>query len=118
MHELSLCHAIAGVVTAHADRRDITAIHLRVGALRQVVPETLTFCWRIVAEQEGFDGAALDIEWVAASVHCRACGRDTPITSRFSVCCPDCGSPDVAVLTGEEFLITSVDIRRPIPERG
>ncbi|MGV9709946.1 hydrogenase maturation nickel metallochaperone HypA [Gordonia sp. NPDC003424] len=123
MHELSLCHAIAGVVTSHADRRDVRTIHLRIGALRQVVPDTLTFCWGIVAEQEGFDGAELAIDWIPASVRCAACGADSEITSRFSICCPHCRSPEVTVLTGEEFLITSLDVRRPAahpttPERG
>jgi hydrogenase nickel incorporation protein HypA/HybF len=43
-------------------------------------------------------------------VACRACGRQSTIASRWSVCCPACDSPDVAVVHGEEFLVTSVDV--------
>ncbi|WP_253194248.1 hydrogenase maturation nickel metallochaperone HypA [Gordonia sp. i37] len=110
MHELSLCHAIVEVVRPHAGVRRIDTVHLRVGALRQVVPETLMFCWDIVAAQEDLGGAALDIDWVEATVTCADCTTTSPITSRFSIACPGCGSARVGVLTGEEFLVTSIDV--------
>ncbi|MCK5756142.1 MAG: hydrogenase maturation nickel metallochaperone HypA, partial [Mycobacterium sp.] len=53
MHELSLCHAIAGVVTSHAEGRPVEVVRVRVGALRQVVPDSLLFCWSIVRDHEG-----------------------------------------------------------------
>ena len=43
MHELSLCEAIAGVVKPYADGRHVDIVRVRIGALRQVVPESLSF---------------------------------------------------------------------------
>ncbi|KRE31893.1 hydrogenase expression protein HupH [Mycobacterium sp. Soil538] len=111
MHELSLCHAIAGVVRTHAVGRPVEVVRVRVGALRQVVAESLMFCWTIAAEHEGLGEAALELERVPAAVCCRACGRESEIESRWSVRCPACDSGDVAVVRGEEFLVTSIDIR-------
>ncbi|RZT13926.1 hydrogenase-3 nickel incorporation protein HypA [Mycobacterium sp. BK558] len=111
MHELSLCHAIAGVVRAHADGRPVEVVRVRVGALRQAVAESLLFCWTIAAEHEGLGDAVLELEQVPAAVSCRACGRESEITSRWSVRCPACESGDVTVVRGEEFLVTSIDIR-------
>lgn len=111
MHELSLCHAIAGVVRTHADGRPVEVVRVRVGALRQVVADSLLFCWSIVAEHDGLADAALELEWVPAAVSCRACGQESEIQSRWSVCCPACASGDVTVIRGEEFLVTSIDIR-------
>ena len=110
MHELSLCHAIAGVVKTHAAGRRVDVVRLRVGALRQVVPDTLSFCWTLVRDGEDMPGAELELELVAARVNCRGCGQHSEIESRWSVCCPRCDSADVEVLTGEEFLVTSVDV--------
>ena len=45
MHELSLCNAIAATVTEHAAGRPIRSVRLQIGAFRQVVPDTLRFCW-------------------------------------------------------------------------
>lgn len=108
---MSLCHAIAGVVTSHAEGRPVEVVRVRVGALRQVVPDSLLFCWSIVREHEGLGAAELQIESVTAAVECGACGATSDIASRFSVCCPVCGSGSVEVIRGEEFLVTSIDVR-------
>jgi len=110
MHELSLCHAIAGVVKPHAAGRHVDVVRVQVGALRQVVPETLSFCWTLVREHEDMADAELELELVAARVRCRGCGEQSEIESRWSVACPKCQNPDVEVVAGEEFLVTSVDV--------
>ncbi|WP_059021094.1 hydrogenase maturation nickel metallochaperone HypA [Mycobacterium sp. M26] len=110
MHELSLCQAIAGVVRPYAKDRRIDVVHVQIGALRQVVPESLTFCWSMVREHESMPGAELDLEFVTAAVHCRGCDRQSEITSRWSVSCPQCNSADVEVVRGNEFLVTSLDV--------
>ncbi len=110
MHELSLCQAIAGVVKPHAAGRRVDVVRVRVGALRQVVPESLSFCWTLVRDHEDMPEAELELEFVPAEVACRSCGRQSEIASRFSVCCPHCTSADVTVVHGEEFLVTSVDV--------
>jgi hydrogenase nickel incorporation protein HypA/HybF len=110
MHELSLCHAIAGVVKSHAAGRHVEVVRVRVGALRQVVPDSLMFCWTIVRDHEDMSDAELELELVPGTVSCRGCGRTSEITSRWSVSCPGCGNADVEVVGGEEFDVTSLDV--------
>ena len=73
MDELSLCEAIAGVVKAHADGRHVDVVRVRIGALRQVVPESLSFCWTLLRESEDMPDAELELECITAEVKCRAC---------------------------------------------
>lgn len=110
MHELSLCEAIAGVVRPYAAGRHVDVVRVRVGALRQVVPESLEFCWTLIRDHENMPNAELELELVAAEVRCRSCGSLNVIESRWSVCCPGCESADVEVLCGNEFLVTSLDV--------
>lgn len=110
MHELSLCHAIAGVVTTHAAGRRVDVVRVQVGALRQVVPESLSFCWTLVRDFADMPDTELELELIAAAVSCRSCGDEADIASRFSVACPGCGSADVDVIRGEEFLVTSIEV--------
>ncbi|HET9874266.1 MAG TPA: hydrogenase maturation nickel metallochaperone HypA [Mycobacterium sp.] len=110
MHELSLCQAIAGVVKPYAEGRHVDLVRVRIGVLRQVVPESLSFCWTMVRDFEDMPDAELELEFVSAEVRCRSCGRDSTITSRWSLLCPDCESADVEVLRGDEFLVTSLDV--------
>lgn len=107
---MSLCHAIAGVVKPYADGRRVDVVRVQIGALRQVVPESLTFCWSLVRDHESMPEAELELELVAAEVDCHGCQRHFEITSRWSVCCPHCGSGDVEVVRGNEFLVTSMDV--------
>jgi hydrogenase nickel incorporation protein HypA/HybF len=110
MHELSLCHAIAGVVKSYAEGRHVEVVHVQIGALRQVVPESLSFCWTLVRDHESMPDAELELEFVTAEVVCRSCGQRSDIASRWSICCPECDSSDVEVVRGEEFLVTSLDV--------
>jgi hydrogenase nickel incorporation protein HypA/HybF len=110
MHELSLCQAIADVVKPHADGRHVDVVRVRIGALRQVVPESLSFCWTMVRDFEDMADAELECEFVTAEVRCRSCDSDSTIASRWSLLCPQCQSADVEVLRGDEFLVTSLDV--------
>ncbi|HZC93456.1 MAG TPA: hydrogenase maturation nickel metallochaperone HypA [Mycobacterium sp.] len=110
MHELSLCEAIADVVKPYADGRHVDVVRVRIGALRQVVPDSLSFCWTLVRDYEDMPDAELELELVDAQVTCRGCGHQSTITSRWSLLCPQCESADVEVLRGNEFLVTSLDV--------
>lgn len=110
MHELSLCQAIVDVVKSHAAGRHVDVVRVQVGALRQVVPESLAFCWTLLRDCEEMPDAELELECVTAEVRCRACAGRSEITSAWSIWCPECDSTDVEVLRGNEFLVTSLDV--------
>jgi hydrogenase nickel incorporation protein HypA/HybF len=110
MHELSLCRSIYGIVERSAAGRKVDVIHLQVGRLRQVVPDTLTYCWGLVTSATALDGSVLSVESMPAVVACRRCGAETHLTDVLMVLCADCGATDVSVVGGEEFLLTSLDL--------
>ncbi len=110
VHELALCEAIARIVRPHAEGRHVDIVRVRIGALRQVVPESLSFCWSLLREHEDMPDAELVLELVSAEVVCRCCGHRGLIESQWSLLCPGCQSADVEVLRGNEFLVTSLDV--------
>ena len=110
MHELSLCGAIVDIATRQAGTRRVDAVHVRIGDLRQVVPETLTFCWAMVTSGSELDGAALEIERVPAMLRCRDCKEQHGMADSIAFACASCGSIDVEVVAGEEFLVTALDL--------
>jgi hydrogenase nickel incorporation protein HypA/HybF len=106
-----LCGAIADIVTRRAGDRSVEVIHLRIGQLRQVVPDTLRFCWSMVAADTDLAGSVLEIERVPAALRCRACAADFGFGANgITVVCPACGGLDADVVAGEEFFVTALDL--------
>lgn len=108
MHELSICDAIARAVIHHAGGHPVRSVRLQVGTLRQVVPETLAFCWSIAARDPLLKGSVLDIDIVPAEVECVGCGTRHTL-SRFVLQCPGCQGA-VSVVSGDELLVVSIEI--------
>ncbi len=110
MHELAICGSIAEIVTRRADGRPVDTIHVRVGQLRQVVPDTLVYCWSLVSADTALDGSHIDIEQVPARIKCRGCGSSHEIGDYPVLLCAKCDSADVEILAGEEFLVTALEL--------
>lgn len=110
MHELSLCEAIADVVLEAAAGRAVRRVDVRVGRLRQVVPQTLAFCWEAWCAGGPLAGADLVLEDVPARLACRDCGAHTDVEDDLLLACGRCDSVAVDTVAGDEFLVTSIDV--------
>lgn len=109
MHELSIAEAIAHKVKDGATGRPVAAVAIQVGHFRQVVPDALEFCWTMVTGNTALDGCRLEIEQIPATVSCHDCEAistlDVPI-----MMCGSCEGSNVSLLTGQEFVVVSLEI--------
>lgn len=110
MHELSACASIAEIVNRRAAQRRVETIHLKIGQLRQIVPDTLVYCWSVLSADTELDGSALEIEDVVARISCNDCGHETAVGDIPLFMCAGCQGVNVTVTAGEEFLITALDL--------
>jgi hydrogenase nickel incorporation protein HypA/HybF len=117
VHELSVSNAIAKVVLEHAEGRRVESVQVRVGALRQIVPDALTFCWEVVRDRPGLEDSRLEIEHVPGVIECGECGTSSTLTE-FVLRCPACDSVLVTVVAGEEFLVTSIELADATDGKG
>jgi hydrogenase nickel incorporation protein HypA/HybF len=84
-------------------------VAVRIGALRQVIPESLSFYVGIVGRETVCDGAELELDLVPARVAC--CGAEwEPPSFR----CPECGEA-AAVIAGNEFEVESILVEEVEP---
>lgn len=109
MHELSLSSAIVNTVAKHARGRRVTVVSLRVGRLRQVVPDTLEFYFEFVARDSVCEGARLEQDVIPARLCCRGCGHEWEIEIP-AFRCPACAGSDVEVASGDEFEVESIEV--------
>ena len=109
MHELSLSSAIVNTAVKHAAGRPVSVVTMRIGRLRQVVPDTLDFYFGIVARGTVCEGAHLEQVLLPAMMRCRACSSEWEI-GLPDFRCPDCGAGDAAVISGNEFEVESIEV--------
>jgi hydrogenase nickel incorporation protein HypA/HybF len=108
MHELSLSGAIVNTAVKHAGGRRVGVVSLRVGALRQVVPDTLAFYFGFVSKGTVCEGARLEQELVPARLRCGTCEREWDVELPIFMC-PGCaGSAEVA--SGDELEVESIEV--------
>lgn len=74
MHEVSIVESLLRIaareIEAHPGAR-VRSLHVRVGGLRQVIPDTMRFCYEVVTAGTPFEGSRLDIEPVPVRARCR-----------------------------------------------
>jgi hydrogenase nickel incorporation protein HypA/HybF len=109
MHEFSVAAAVVDTAVRHAAGRRVTAVSVRFGRLRQVVPDALDFAFGICARETLCEGAVLHQEAVPARLRCAPCAQEWDIeVPAFR--CPTCGSADVSVVTGRELEVESIEV--------
>lgn len=121
MHEMGIAMQIADIakasIPAGAGRVKVAKVNLKVGKLAAVVPESLRFCFEIVAQDTPLAGAELDIEEVPIQARCKDCRREWTISEPvFS--CPFCSSTSIELLSGRELDIHSIEIFDEDPQNA
>jgi hydrogenase nickel incorporation protein HypA/HybF len=122
MHELSVSSAILDTALRHAGGRRVSAVHLRVGRLRQVVPDSLDFYFGIVSRDTLCEGARLEQEMIEALMRCSGCGQEwdpaPPLSHSLDPAallpqfrCPDCEAAGAEIVRGNELEVDSIDVQ-------
>jgi hydrogenase nickel incorporation protein HypA/HybF len=122
MHELAVAQAIVAAAERHAEGQPVSVVRVRIGRLRQVVPEYLSFYFEVAAQESLCEGAELEWERVPSRLHCSACGAEwdpapppareqNRLIVRFR--CPECESADHRVVSGDELVVESIDVSEP-----
>jgi hydrogenase nickel incorporation protein HypA/HybF len=109
VHELAIADSVAQIAIEHARGRPVRRVEVRVGHLRQVVPDALAFAFELVSAGTVLEGAELEIEEVPAAGRCTRCGTEGPLAA-FPLRCEACGGLDVAVTRGEELLVQAIEV--------
>ena len=112
MHEAAIAEGILRAVrdavpAEHLPR--VQAVHVRIGVLRAVWPDALTFAYEALVRESALNGSRLDIQTVEATGTCRDCSavfevRDVPPS------CPECESILVDLAGGMDLSVQSVTV--------
>ena len=112
MHELSIAQSIMEIVLREAEKakaRRVVKVTLKVGELAGVVPDSLSFCFELLAKSTVAENATIIIEKVPIRGYCPQCKNDFAIKdNRF--CCDTCGNVHIELTSGRELQIGRLEI--------
>ncbi len=112
MHELSVTQSILDIVFDHARKnqsRKILKVHLVVGAISGVVPDSIQFCFEALTKETIAEGAMLEIEKVPYTGECASCSKSFEL-SDYIQSCPDCRSNDIEITGGRELYVKEFEV--------
>jgi hydrogenase nickel incorporation protein HypA/HybF len=112
MHELSVTQNIINISVEEAEKHNakrVKEIRIKVGELSGLIPESIQYYFDIASKGTKVEGAVLDIEKIPITICCSECNYEGTI-DRNSYGCKGCGSFNVKIIRGNEFLIDSLEV--------
>jgi hydrogenase nickel incorporation protein HypA/HybF len=113
MHELTLVQSLLvstlNVAEAHGGL-PVDKVRVRIGGLRQVVPDALQWAFDLAKKGTLAENAILEWEEVKAVVRCRQCSTSYEPDGVFWVC-PRCGTAGGEAMQGQELVLDSVFLK-------
>jgi hydrogenase nickel incorporation protein HypA/HybF len=117
MHEVAiveaLIEAVRGELRAYPGAT-VTKVRVRVGALRQVVPGVMTFCFNAAIRDTNLAGASLEVEEVPARARCPQCRAEFAVEENWFEC-PHCATAGSDLLAGNELDLTGIELAEACP---
>lgn len=112
MHELAVTRNLLDLVLVEARKNcavSVRSIHVVVGELTGIVPESVTFYFPYLSRDTIASQASLTFRRVKAQGRCRDCGEAFPFEDHGWVC-PACGTARFEVVSGNELCVESIEI--------
>ncbi len=114
MHELSVTQELVQTVEkarlGAGEDLQVTIVNVKIGRLTTVVPEYMTFYFNMLTkEMPGLAGAALEIEIVPITAHCKSCDAEFTVDEPHFVC-PACHGENCEITGGREMVVDSIEV--------
>ena len=112
MHELAIAQNILDIVRQSVPEEQAAAVRnvrIRVGQLSGVVPDSLDFCFSVIAGETRMPQARLAIERVPTVSRCRECARRFEVGD-LTFICPACKSTNLELVSGKELEVVEIEL--------
>lgn len=112
MHEIGVVRSMVKTVTEFAEENDIKEvleIVLDIGELSLVIPKYVQQLYPVVVEDTMLKDTKLVINIIPGMAECDECNELFNVIEQEGYC-PNCGSFQKTVLSGQDFLIREIHI--------
>lgn len=112
MHEINIVRQVMRTVEAFAKENDIheiSEIVLDIGELSLIIPEYIDDIYPVVAQGTMFENTKLIMNNIPGLAQCKECEEVFNVIE-YNGYCPNCGSFEKTVLTGQDFNIREIHV--------
>jgi hydrogenase nickel incorporation protein HypA/HybF len=112
MHELSLVLSVVNKISSLCEQnkwKRVSRVTFKVGLMRQIEPEILAFAFSSATVGTALEGSEISIIEMPIIFKCKSCGKSSDTEDPRFVC-PNCGSSNVDIVSGMEFVIESIEV--------
>ena len=112
MHELAMAQEIVSTVNDILQEypgKVLKKVHIKVGQFAAVVPNSLKFSYDTIVSGTPLKQSMLNIEIIPVSAICNKC-KQVFSMDELEFWCPACNSPDMTIQTGDELLISNLEV--------
>jgi hydrogenase nickel incorporation protein HypA/HybF len=113
MHELSITESILQIATDEAKRvgaTQIKLIRLKVGAMSQVVPDSVQYYLDLLSRGTIAEGVKLEAIPVPVGATCPNCSKSY-VVENYDLTCPHCGGTG-KITQGRELSVESLEVEK------
>jgi hydrogenase nickel incorporation protein HypA/HybF len=114
MHELAICQALMKQIQQVSDLHGsaaVCAVQLKIGALAGIEPELLKSAFSLVREGTCANSSVLEIEDLPIRIYCAKCDQENSALVN-NLTCPLCKNWQTRLVSGDEMLLSSVDLEK------
>lgn len=109
MREFQLTQTILQKSLLQAGNTKIKNLYLALGEIAELNQSLIQQHWNDLSKGTPAEQAQLHFRLIQAEVQCMACfGKYHPVDGKIH--CPNCGSYGAKVLSGEEFILESIEL--------
>jgi len=111
MHEYAVTKSLVDLCNHEADKNNLKAISkikLRVGKFTGFSPDSIEFYFEHMKADTKCSNARIEFEEIPIKISCNNCGKQHVIEEPILLC-PNCGSEDIDLISGREFLVASIE---------
>ena len=113
MHELSITQSRIDLVVGECKKKNINSpkkIVAELGSLTGYSKESILFYYDLLRKEiPVLAETELDILEISAEISCNSCKKKSTITEPYMVFCNKCGSQDIDIICGREFIVKEIE---------
>jgi len=109
MHETGIVRNLIEHAARAAGERTVKQVHVTLGALSEVSPESLRLHFEVLSAGTPLAGAGLSVRREPGRARCLTCGREFEVDSELAAC-PECDSLRLQVIAGDRLVLEALDV--------